>query len=119
MPESGKSWLRVRWRTLFLLVIATIVGWSAYSYWQEYREQAAKRARELMAPSVGKTCWVIFRNAESGIDRAKYGPASIEGTENSVRGTFVKLNDEWIVLRAPSNEQLWIPREHVLLMRVE
>lgn len=119
MSENRKSWLWRRWRTMLLLVIAGVVGWSAYSYWLEYSEEAAKRARESMSPSVGSQCSIIFRREEIGLDQALLNRGSINGTENSVRGTFVKLNDEWIVLRENDREELWIPCERVLLMRVE
>lgn len=102
-----------------MLLIAGVVGWSAYSYWWEYSQQAAKRARESMAPTIGAQCYVIFRSEEIGTSHAMLKPASINGVENSVRGTFAMLNDEWIVLNDANKQQLWIPREHVLLIRVE
>lgn len=102
-----------------MLGIVAVVGWSGYSYWQEYNQQATRRAREMMSPTVGSSCSVVFRNAETGIDKANFGTARVNGTENFVSGKFVELNDEWIVLQGPNDGQLWIPREHVLLMRVD
>lgn len=118
MSENGKNWFRLRWRTLFLLVIAGAVGWSAYSYWSEYSEHAARKAREMMAPTVGAQCTAIFRKAELGLDSSRLTPMEIQGVTNYVRGKFVQLNDDWIVLATPEEQQLWIPREHVLLLRV-
>lgn len=119
MAENGKNRFRPRWRTLFLLVVLAVVGWSVYSYWSEYREQAALKARELMAPAVGSQCTIILRKAELGISSSHLAPVEIDGVSNHVQGEFVQLNDEWIVLRATDNQQLWIPRDHLLLMRVE
>lgn len=103
MSTNGKTWFRLRWRTMFLLVIAAIVGWSGYSYWSEYSERAARKARELMAPVVGASCEIELGEGEA------------------VSGTFVKLNDEWIVVsqsKAGSKSETWIPREKVQRMRV-
>lgn len=118
MSENSKSWFRLRWRTLFLLVIAGVVGWSAYSYWSEYSELAARKDRELMAPTAGTQCTVIFRKEELGTSTNQLAPMQIDGVSNHVQGKFVKLNDDWIVLAEAGGKQLWIPRGHVLLMRV-
>jgi|GEM_PF-1719919 len=119
MAENGKAWFRLRWRTLFLLVVLGAIGWSAYSYWSEYSEQATRKARELMSPTVGTQCTVIFRNEELGLEQAMLTPMVIDGVQNSVRGTFVKINDDWVVLASAQGEQFWVPREHVLLLRIE
>jgi len=85
-----------------LLVTVSVVLWSAYSYWSEYSERAARKARKLMAPAVGAQCHVQLKETDS------------------VSGLFVKLNDEWIVLGEKKSPcKTWIPRESVLLMRVE
>jgi len=118
MSENGKSWFRLRWKTLFLLAITGAVGWSAYSYWTEYSEHAARKAREMMAPAAGTQCTAILRKDELGLDSSRLMPMEIQGVTNYVRGKFVQLNDDWIVLTTPEEQQLWIPREHVLLLRV-
>jgi len=59
-----------------------------------------------MAPTAGSLCTVLYRKEELGIS-------------TSVQGNFVKLNDDWIVLKEESGRQIWFPREHVLLMRIE
>ena len=90
---------------MFLLAVAAIVGWSGYSYWSEYSERAARKARELMAPAVGAKCEI-----------------EVEDSDETVTGAFVKLNDEWIVLRrsvAGTSSETWIPRERVQRMRVD
>lgn len=119
MPENGKTWFRLRWRTLFMLVLVGLVGWSAYSYWSEYSELAARKAREMMAPSVGAQCTVIFRKDELGLNTSHLDGLVVSGVTNYVQGKFVKLNDEWIVLTSRAEKQIWIPRDHVFLMRVE
>lgn len=89
---------------MFLLLIAGVVGWSVYSYWSEYSEAAAKRARESMSPSAGANCTVSLLDSKA------------------LSGKFVKLNDEWIVLQPNeenSKQEIWIPRESVSHMRVE
>ncbi|NOZ40006.1 MAG: hypothetical protein GXP24_07255 [Planctomycetes bacterium] len=106
MSENSKSWFRLRWRTMFLLVIVGPVVWSAYAYWSEYSEQAARKAREMMAPTAGSLCTVLYRKEELGIS-------------TNVQGKFVKLNDDWIVLKEESGGQIWFPREHVLLIRIK
>ena len=102
MAENGKTWLRLRWRTMFLLATLAVVGWSGYSYWAEYRELADRKAPEMMAPAVGATCEI-----------------QLQASDAPVTGKFVKLNDDWIVLVTEQEGQVWIPREHVRLMRVE
>ena len=119
MSENGKTWFRLRWRTLFLLAVVVAVGWSGYSYWSEYSERAARKSRELMAPAAGAQCSVIFHRDELGIDRTVLNPSNVGGVDNYVRGKFVKLNDDWIVIAPREGEQVWIPHEHVLLLRVE
>ena len=111
MPDSGKTWFRLRWRTLFLLVIAGVVGWSAYSYWSEYSERAARKARVLMAPAVGAHCTVLFRAVAMKNSSDRPSP------EQAV-GKFVKLNDDWIVLAEAEGPEVWVSREQVLLIRV-
>jgi len=101
MATNGKTWLRLRWRTMFLLVMLAAVAWSGYSYWADYRELAARKAREMMAPVAGANCEI-----------------QLDGNEQ-VTGKFVKLNDEWIVLRPGEGRQVWVPRDRVLLLRVE
>lgn len=104
---------------MFLLAIAVVVGWSAYSYWWEYSELAARRARESMAPAVGAKCTIILRTDELGIEKNRLYSVEIDGVSNHVAGEFVKLNDDWIVLKTTSTEETWIPRDHVLLLQVK
>jgi len=118
MPETGKTRFRPRWRTLFLFTVLGAICWSAYSYWSEYSERAARKARDLMAPAVGAQCTVILRKGELGIDSSRLWPTEIATVVNNVQGKFIQLNDEWIVLTAADQQQVWIPRGHVLLMRV-
>ena len=100
MTGSSKSWFRLRLRTLLLLLVAAVVAWSGYSYWSDYRTHAARKAREMMAPPVGAQCTITLSDEAASI------------------GKFVKLNDDWIVLVTADQQQLWIPRERILQMRV-
>ena len=131
MSENGKPRFRLRLRTLLLLIVVAIVAWSGYSYWSDYRVHAARKAREMMAPAVGAQCIVVFGGDDIGRDggvnhgllqgllnHGLLNPDTVDGLENAVRGKFVKLNDEWIVLMANDDQgQLWIPRASVFLMR--
>lgn len=122
MNESPRRWYRLRLRTLLLLVLLTTVGWSVYSYWSDYQDEAARRERELLSPPRGAMCTAIFRRELIGVARMAPGPATIDGVNNAVRGRFVLMNDDWIVLADVANgdtRQQWIPRENVLLLEVE
>lgn len=119
MSENGKTWLRLRWRTMFWLVLIALIGWSTYSYWWEYNDFATRRARELLAPAAGAQCTVLYLAEPLGMEKNSLSPQQIAGVSNHVQGTFVQLNDDWIVLETNDEEQLWIPREHVLLLRVK
>ncbi len=99
-----------------MLVIAGVVGWSAYSYWSEYSEQAARKARKLMAPAVGAQC--IIRLDTKGLVNTAAPLNQSEVALNQVVGQFVKLNDDWVVLSKSDGQQLWISRDQILLMRV-
>jgi predicted negative regulator of RcsB-dependent stress response len=100
MSVNRKSWFRLRLRTILLLLVGVLVAWSGYSYWSDYQTHAARKAREMLAPSVGAVCTV-----------------TLDG-DKRVSGKFVELNDDWIVLKfAEGKEQLWIPRDRILLMR--
>ena len=121
MADPPRRWFRFRLRTLLLLTFVTVVGFSLYSYWSDYADQAARREREMLSPARGALCTVVLRRELLGLDRMKAQPyTSVDGVTNSVQGPFVLMNDQWIVLDgASANEpQLWIPREHVLLLMV-
>ena len=117
MSAGGRPRFRVRLRTLLLLITVAVVAWSISSYWTDYRDRAERRARELLSPQVGAKCTVIFRPEELGTKHALLKPGEVGGVSNSVYGGFVQHNDKWIVLET-GEEQLWIPRERVFLLRV-
>jgi hypothetical protein len=87
------------------LAVGMIV-WSAFSYWTEYSENSARRARELLAPPLGVDCMITLDDSEA----KRYG------------GKIVRQSDRWIVLKpAPSRIlpdfptfNVWIPRERIL-----
>jgi hypothetical protein len=111
---------RFRIRTLLLLTLLAVIGLSVYSYWSDYMDESLRRERELLSPPRGAHCTVVLRRELLGLERMASAPATIEGVSNHLSGAFVLMNDEWIVLEgaSPSEPQQWIPREHVLLLRV-
>jgi hypothetical protein len=121
MSELPRRWFRIRLRTLLLLVLLTTIGLSVYSYWSDYVDQAERREREMLSPPHGAFCTVVLRRELLGLERMGGSPATIEGIANSVKGQFILMNDQWIVLggATETEPQQWIPREHVLLLRVQ
>ena len=120
MSDPPRRRFRFRIRTLLLLTLLAVVGLSVYSYWSDYMDEALRRERELLSPPRGALCTVVLRRELLGVERMASAPATIEGVSNHLSGAFVLMNDEWIVLEgaSPSEPQQWIPREHVLLLRV-
>lgn len=91
------------------MVVAMIL-WSGFSYWTEYSENAARRARDLLAPPVGVFCRIEL-DAENKPD---------------VLGEIIDQSERWIVMQPSRNPEspntptnlVWIPREKVLLIEV-
>lgn len=110
MSDPPRRWFRFRLRTLLLLALLAAVGLSLYSYWSEYADLATRRERELLSPARGAYCTIELRRELLGEDAAR-----------SIGGPFVLMNDQWIVLggQREGEPQQWIPREHVLLLRVD
>jgi hypothetical protein len=121
MSDTPRRWFRFRIRTLLLLTLMAVIGLSVYSYWSDYRDQALRRQRELLSPAQGARCTAIFRGDMLGLDgMSPDSHTTAEGVYNSVHGTLVMTNDRWIVLAGGGEgEQQWIPRENVLLLKVE
>jgi hypothetical protein len=119
MNATPRRWFRFRLRTLFLLTLLLVAGSSFYSYWSDYAEEAARRARELLAPEPGQVCTVVLRGDALGL-RMPATPLEKDGVANYVRGRFVMMNDAWLKLDGyPDGEpQQWIPRANVLLIEV-
>jgi hypothetical protein len=115
-----RRFFRFRIRTLLLLTLLTVIGLSVYSYWSDYRDEALRRSRELLAPAPGTYCNVIFRGDLLGLERMS--PKSYEsgGVANYLHGKLVMTNDQWIVLALPDpgQSQRWIPRENVLMIEI-
>lgn len=106
MSSSGRLPFRLRYRTIVLLLALVVILWSGFSYWSEYSENAARLARERLAPPVGVPCQIVL------------------GIDDSITGTIVDQSERWIVLAPQSSNdksgsRIWIPRERVLLIRVE
>lgn len=102
-----------------LLLAAVAILWSAFSYWQEYAENSARRARELLAPPVGSHCRVVFSSADLGIEPMPPNAADVSGVSNCVSGRLSAQGAEWIVLDQEAGGSLWIPRERILVIEIE
>ncbi len=124
MSTSVKSPFRLRYRTIVLLLALVVILWSGFSYWSEYSENAARQARERLAPPLGVRCHVVFSGGDLGIENMPPTHAEVNGTTNSVSGTIVDQSERWIVLAPQSSNdksgsRIWIPRERVLLISVD
>ncbi len=102
MASAPRSFFRIRYRTAILLLAVGMILWSGFSYWYEYSENSARRARELHAPPLGVTCTVKAISAEQ-----------LEWT-----GKIIEQSERWIVLQtAPDHnnpmKHVWIPRERI------
>lgn len=110
MSTVRRPFFRVRYRTIMLLMVVAMIMWSVFSYWTEYSENAARRARELLAPPVGVLCRIEL---------------DAEGRPN-VRGVIADQSERWIVVQPARDPEkpdtptppVWIPRERVLLIEV-
>lgn len=124
MATAGKSPFRLRYRTIVLLLALVVILWSGFSYWSEYSDNAARVARERLAPPLGVRCQIVFSGADLGINNMPPAFGTVNGVENFVLGTIIDQSDRWIVLAPESAgekaaERIWIPRERVLLIRVD
>ena len=71
------------------------------------------------SPDVGAPCTVVFRRDVLGLNRpVPLDANSVDGIAVSHGGTFLKLDDDWLVLTG-TDEEHWIPRKHILLLRVQ
>jgi hypothetical protein len=120
MPDAPRRWLGLRLRSLVWIVVVTTIALSAYSYWSDYSERAARRQRELLSPSPGDLCTVVLRSDALGLARTPPRASRVDGVDNYVEGRFVLMNDQWVVLAGVDEgaPQQWIPRENVLLIQV-
>ncbi|MDZ4658478.1 MAG: hypothetical protein SH868_12945 [Bythopirellula sp.] len=105
MATAPRSIFRIRYRTAILLLALAMILWSGFSYWSEYSENSARRARELLAPPTGVNCSV-----------------AVSGNEPVLwRGKITEQSERWIVLQPSSDSKkpdvtrnrVWIPRERV------
>jgi hypothetical protein len=110
MSTVTRPFFRVRYRTIILLMVVAMIMWSGFSYWTEYSDNAARRARELLAPPVGVFCRIEL-DAEN---------------KPNVRGEIIDQSERWLVVQPTRNPEtpntpsapVWIPRERVLLIEV-
>ena len=120
MTAVARPWYRLRIRTILAAGVLAVAAWSLYSFWSDYAERAARRARELMAPTVGANCRVVFRSDALGVERSGARAAQINGSTNHLAGVFVRMNDQWLVLESQeaggANIRRWIPVEQILVV---
>ena len=126
MTAAARPWYRLRIRTILAAGVLAVVAWSLYSFWSDYAERAARRARELMAPTVGANCRVVFRSDALGVERSGARAAQINildfnnRSRNHLAGVFVRMNDQWLVLESQeaggANIRRWIPVEQILVV---
>jgi hypothetical protein len=110
MSTAPRPFWRIRYRTAILLLALAMVLWSGFSYWSEYSENAARRARDLLAPPQGVSCTITL---------------DTDGRE-SLSGKIVEQSDRWIVLQQPAEQNtpnnprsnIWVPRERILTIEV-
>ncbi len=82
------------------------------------KEVAAEVPRQI---PVGASCTIQFRRDALGANMSlPISPTtdSINGAIVSVSGTLAAINDEWVVISDADNQQTWIPRSMILLVRV-
>ena len=110
MSTAPRSLFRIRYRTIILLMVVAMILWSGFSYWTEFSENAARRARELLAPPLGVECRLVMDGGDS--------PTLV--------GEIVEQSERWLVVQparrpdtpnTPTNP-VWIPRERVLMIEV-
>ena len=120
MPDAPRRIFGLRLRTMLWLILLSVIGLSAYSYWTDYAERAARRQRELLSPAPGDLCTVVLRGDALGIDDVPPRATRIDGVDNFVEGRFVLMNDLWVVLDGADDDdpQQWVPRENVLIIQV-
>jgi hypothetical protein len=119
MADAPRRWFRFRLRTLLFVTMLVVIAAACYSYWTDYSEQAARRERELLSPARGAACTVILRDEALGVASAAGRPAWRDRDDNFVAGKFYLMNDDWVVVDLADGAQQWIPRAHVLMLRVE
>jgi hypothetical protein len=112
-----RRWFRFRIRTLLLLTLLAVIALSIYSYWSDYMDESARREREMLSPAKGALCTVILRRDALGDELTDV--RWLERADNFVSGKFFLMNDEWVVIDLKPGSQQWIPREHVLMLRVD
>jgi hypothetical protein len=119
MGDAPRRWFRFRLRTLLLATMLVVIAAACYSYWTDYSEQAARRERELLSPARGAACTVILRDDALGVAPSTDRSSWRDRRDNVIAGKFYLMNGEWVVLDLPDGAQQWIPRAHVLMLRVE
>jgi hypothetical protein len=110
MSTAPRPFWRIRYRTAILLLALAMVVWSLFSYWSEYSENAARRARDLLAPPLGVGCTITLDNE----------------SREQLNGKIIEQSERWIVLHQPAEQgapnitrpNVWIPRERILTIEV-
>jgi hypothetical protein len=109
MSTAPRPFWRIRYRTAILLLALAMVVWSLFSYWSEYSENAARRARDLLAPPLGVECTIT-------LDTGEY---------QQYYGRIIEQSERWVVLQQSAKPNgpaprpnIWIPRERILTIEV-
>lgn len=106
MATAPRTRYRPRFRTILLLFAVAMILWSGFSYWAEYSENAARRARERLAPPLGVECVIKLDSPNATLEQ----------------GIIIDQSDRWIVFQQADqgesedepDKKLWIPRERIL-----
>ncbi len=123
MATAARSFFRIRYRTAILLLALAMIVWSGFSYWSEYSENSARRARELLAPPSGTYCSIVLSAVDLGLTGMPPRATELNGTATYIRGKIVEQSDHWFVVQVSypntPDKQVWIPRERVLLIEFD
>lgn len=86
-------------------------------------EKKPSGGSDRVQPRAGATCTVFFRSDVLGQSSESPRSALINGVNGATvshSGSFVRMDDEWFVLKeAISGDECWIPRSTILAVRVK
>ena len=98
-----------------ILVLCSLCGCLNVSH------EATSSASATVSPPAGSQVKIHFNRSALGLagNATPIDADVLNGSELSVRGEFVALNDAWVVLKAQAGDERWIPREAILQIKVE
>jgi len=119
--ENRRRRLQFSLQSLMVLIalIAALLS-SAVVIRQNLWSDDATPVGEELALRPGDLCTIVFRRETLGLDRGYLRPTTVNGVGNFIQGHFVAMNEEWIAIQdfGSGKERHWIPREHVLFLKV-